>query len=751
MDPPDLRVRLRGFIDVIETAKLRTWTSLLKVHLGELENYFDNNSRISTPYDTVPQEDFKKFSPLIPEHAYIRCSDCHSKFKHKRSYELHFRMFHPSSQFDITCKDPAGTCRMKIQGSKCGAKLPLRSIYGHLSKVHGIERPSMFHNLIGFSLGKNPRPVFVLKGTDIEGGSKKKEDNGIVRPTMDDRKNKHKKTLLAPSETITNKTSDDENSQDETPLSTRLRMRKRDLSKNLGTLKNSTKNDRIQRSSDNLVFNLSTNVDISEEGTSDSLTLDTNHSKQRKYNQSFFNLVPDVNIFQQGSSESMTPKVNSGHQRRSNKLPFNLPPDVNTIQQGPSNSLTPDTYDGQQRRSKKLLLNLSRQSNISQQGEHMISNLAPDFIANEGKRRSDYFQSVENIPLSKRAKKDGKHSKQMDELVYREQHEAEVQEDPCNESFEKFFLRDHYQDPFNDTFDNHFRLDSSYSIEEDSDYEIGDSTVYTKKRKENKKIRQLKRNNPILKPHELPQNSRFVHDMKRYMKTETIATVNQNNTTIIKTINNLFTQEDSFLHYMLEQQPDFNLEKLRSFQSDNFTSLTYPIDWLTNTCDNDGLKGQERLKSHCQLRKFIDFEVEKIGNAEFLQRKLDVKNNSSSIAEQIARNKLFRKYETLATVAKNKKNRCELILDASKTHNEQNLVAKWKRSDEKRKLDMEMENIYKNAIENNFIGPRKLTKYAEYARLELAFSDKNRPGLYSFTVGDFISKMPCWYPEGRGG
>ena len=685
-----MRVRIQGFIEIIESAKLKTWTQLLRVHLGELEYYFDNNSRISTPFVTIPEEEnnFKKFTPLIPEHAFIRCSECHSRFKHKRSYELHFRQFHPQGQFDVTAKDPVGTCRMHIQGSKCGMKLPLRSIYGHLYRIHGIERPSNFHNLIGFSLGRNPRPVFVLKGQDIEEGSSKKGVGELKRDKEEDKINKKKETSTR-SETVTRENTDDgqspeenpfsrndsslqsrvdEETVDETPLSKikRQQLKQRNLNKNLATVASAKivrNKGSLYRKSDRLVSNFPPDgQDSHSDSDSDSV----------------------VNTSQEKRSDSVKPTVRKTEERRSNKLLFNFPPEV-------SNSL----------QKKKLPLNLAPDAGTKK--DALIKRKAAKILKNKSQ--------------SKRPKLD----KQNDEIEHQK-------EPPCNDSIDKLFF-----------------LDSSYSVEEDSDWEEDDTTLYTKKRRENKKLRHLKRNETTIKNYELRQNSRFIHDMKRYMKTETISTVNQSNTTIVKTINNLFKQEDSFLNFMIKQKPDFDLENLRNFENGSFTSLTYPIDWLTSTCENDGQKGQERLKSHSQLRRFIDFEVEKCDN---LQMKLDVKNNSSSITDQIVRNKLFRKYETLATIAKNKKKKCQLILDSSKTHNEQNIVVKWNRSAEKMKLDQEMDAIYKQAIKKQFIGPRLLTKYSEYARLKLAFSDKNRPGLYSFTVGDFVSKMPCWYPEG---
>ena len=76
--------------------------------------------------------------------------------------------------------------------------------------------------------------------------------------------------------------------------------------------------------------------------------------------------------------------------------------------------------------------------------------------------------------------------------------------------------------------------------------------------------------------------------------------------------------------------------------------------------------------------------------------------------------------------------KCKLILDRSKIHKEQNILVKWNSSQEKEEKDKDMENIYNESMSSGVISPRNLTAYSEYARLQLAFTDKNRPGVYGF-------------------
>ena len=158
--------------------------------------------------------------------------------------------------------------------------------------------------------------------------------------------------------------------------------------------------------------------------------------------------------------------------------------------------------------------------------------------------------------------------------------------------------------------------------------------------------------------------------------------------------------------------------------------------------------GIERLKSHTHLRRFLDYEVEHVNDSmEFLSKKVQIKHNNASIALQISKNNLCKKYNELVKAEQKKKEKAQLILNRSKIHDEKNILLKWNSSFEKAELDRDMEFIYNESIINGYISPRNLTKYSEYARLQLAFTDKNRPGAYGFSVADFVDKLPLWYPD----
>ena len=157
------------------------------------------------------------------------------------------------------------------------------------------------------------------------------------------------------------------------------------------------------------------------------------------------------------------------------------------------------------------------------------------------------------------------------------------------------------------------------------------------------------------------------------------------------------------------------------------------------------------MKAHHNLRKFIDYEAENFSqSSSFAQKKLQIKNNSVSISTQISKSKLFKKYETLSDIKKRKIAKCKLILDRKNNYNEENIVQRWNNCLEKEELDRDMEFMYQQnmKLDDNNFPPKFLTTYGNYARLYLAMTDKNRPGAYNFTVGDFIDRVELYFPEG---
>ena len=76
---------------------------------------------------------------------------------------------------------------------------------------------------------------------------------------------------------------------------------------------------------------------------------------------------------------------------------------------------------------------------------------------------------------------------------------------------------------------------------------------------------------------------------------------------------------------------------------------------------------------------------------------------------------------------------------------------KWNESLEKQEIDKDYDFIFQNAIQNEHITAKNFTNYANYARIMLLFSDKNRSGAYSFKYADYLDRQPVFYPSGYTG
>ena len=158
--------------------------------------------------------------------------------------------------------------------------------------------------------------------------------------------------------------------------------------------------------------------------------------------------------------------------------------------------------------------------------------------------------------------------------------------DKFNESFGEGDLIDSVQAEKS----NNYNSVESLCLEIDSDYSDGDTEEFTMKRLKNKNLRQKERDKNSIKNHQVPENFNFISSMKEYLKNETIATVNLDNSSINKTLSHLFYQDDCFLNFQMKQDENFNLGKLTKFNCKSFQMLKFPLDWLTQTVKNDGIK-----------------------------------------------------------------------------------------------------------------------------------------------------------------
>ena len=132
-----------------------------------------------------------------------------------------------------------------------------------------------------------------------------------------------------------------------------------------------------------------------------------------------------------------------------------------------------------------------------------------------------------------------------------------------------------------------------------------------------------------------------------------------------------------------------------------------------------------------------------------ISRKHEIKEHLRDIDEQVKRSKIGRQLKQLKDIEDAKKNKMKNILDP---HNDENIllcVQRWYNSSESKKLELDMCEIWRKTMESKEkkISNRDFDKFASYVYLELALNDKSRPGCYSFSNSDFISKKAVWIPD----
>ena len=279
----------------------------------------------------------------------------------------------------------------------------------------------------------------------------------------------------------------------------------------------------------------------------------------------------------------------------------------------------------------------------------------------------------------------------------------------------------------------------------DSDYEEGDSIDFTTLRIQRKKLRHDGRNEENVRENEMPTNQNFIQDFISFMRKDSVASENSENSTINKCVRNLFTHPDSFLQHEISLNPEFTLEMLRSFNDDNFKPMTTPGAWIIDSCGRDGSKAIERLKSHSYLRNYIEFCVDSYdGSAAFQEKKQLIKTNLSNITKQVTNGKMYKRYGKLANNHKQDIQKADKILNPSKVTALTNCVRVWYNSTERAESDREFEFLYQEAMNQNYISQSNLTRWSQYARINLVFSDRSRNGAYRFTVQDYLNRTPQW-------
>ena len=293
-------------------------------------------------------------------------------------------------------------------------------------------------------------------------------------------------------------------------------------------------------------------------------------------------------------------------------------------------------------------------------------------------------------------------------------------------------------------------------IEVDSDHEQEDSKEKTLKRLVNKKARHNRRNmvSMDLKPYDLPRNVEFTEKFVKFLQKTMIATSNEENSTIKKSVGHIIKYPDSYLIEMCKNTPNFDLSQLLNFSSNDYVDLVDPLDWLTNTCKDRPSHALEKLKSLSHLRKFIMNELNNpatnqlSGSLEDLMKKNAIAASLDRVERSISDNKLFSKYKTLVNQEKVEKDKVKDIIDGSITDKEANCVRIWNESEAAAQIYSQMDSIYQQAIKTGTIGSRKFATVAQNTRNCCIISDGNRRGSYNFKNKDLRDRKPLYFPEG---
>ena len=636
-------------------------------------------------------EQFHTFSPLVPPQAKLPCtvSGCSSRFAYSRSYVVHMKSHHPGKPINYNVRDPVGTCRLISRWTS-------RECGSKLGLKTMYVHLKTLHGvdkpkdmtLVGFNLQPTPTAVFVPKREVTTYVSQNQPQNN-------------------PPERISTQ-----------PGATAQRITEGLLSEG-----EPSKNETVD---DPLVENVGSSIIISDDDAP-KCPIQINVKDVSSPVLQKRHIDADTNHALAGAEAI---QISDDEDIASPKF-MDVEEDKTENEKIPSE--TPVSRRKKTRTKRKLINSPSplKKSFTNKSIADLADEEFPDMVDTND-------NSVPSSPI-------GEKSKNQIETSGSPIGEKEKNR---NESVDHTILEASNLSLIDDNVATHNQRNT------DSDYEDGDTDSYTQNRLSNKKIRHGKRNDPHVNLYELPENSKFIEDMVNYMKLDAISTKNKHNSTISKNLRNLFHNADSFLSHEYFRDNSFNLEQLRNFKSEDFKNLKYPIEWLTSTCsrDDEGSKGVERLKSHQDLRSFLEFEVDKFDSGiEFAPKKQAIRDNLASIAKQVSTGRLYRKYKIIANNLTQEEKRAKQILSPSKGVNTENCVRVWNKSLEREQADRDFKFSYEEAFKKQYISKKGLTSWAHNARMNLCLSDRSRGSVYKFTMKDYIERIPQWYPEDYDG
>ena len=270
-----------------------------------------------------------------------------------------------------------------------------------------------------------------------------------------------------------------------------------------------------------------------------------------------------------------------------------------------------------------------------------------------------------------------------------------------------------------------------------------------------KQLRKQRRNEAVSVPRlsDLENNAKFISSFEEYItKKCNLSSTSKDNKTISLTLGHLFHYPDSYLHWMVSQDPSFNLLQITDFKTDNFLAVLSPVDWIGSIGGPTGTelpsRQSEKLKSHARLRDYILYKLNKTRfDRHEISEKISIKEHLNDLSQEVAKLKLFKQLKKHQDFKRNKAKQMKQILDPGRDQNEYMSVRKWFQSDEYKEREKAVLKDWEEAKDDKSkIGRENFNKMANFCRFQLAVTDKSRPSSYKFLNQDYYGKTKVYLP-----
>ena len=300
-------------------------------------------------------------------------------------------------------------------------------------------------------------------------------------------------------------------------------------------------------------------------------------------------------------------------------------------------------------------------------------------------------------------------------------------------------------------------------LEEDSDEEEDDDPDFTQKRLANKKMRYEKRNQLDLFKVDLWEeeaNLPVVEEFDAFLRTIKYASnANKKNPTIGKSVGHMAKYPDSYLNFHRKNDPNFSLNKLTDFKSNNYVLLSEPITWMNSIAgsgQDQPLRRREQLKAWERFQDFLLFKLQKTDFENTIMdilKKKEMKSQIEDLGDIVKQNKVWANLKTLIDEENAAKLHAKEMKNPSANSNELNGPATWFASDTFKEHSDKFNNSWEKAMKAESEDPKEIIAEKDFvsmglfARFNTMLSDKNRNNSFEFSNLEFICGQKLWYPE----